>query len=53
MSFALGGSKKYGGKDMVEAHKNLKGLQMAHFNAVEQYLKEALEELDVSKVRNK
>ena len=36
---------------MVEAHKNLKGLQMGHFNAVEQYLKEALEELDVSKVR--
>ena len=37
---------------MVAAHQNLKGLQMIHFNAVEQYLKEALEELNVSKVQS-
>lgn len=52
ISFALGGSKKYGGKSMVEAHKNLEGLQIGHFNAVKQYLAEALEELDVSKVED-
>lgn len=50
ISYALGSSQKYGGKSMVEAHKNLKGLQMIHFNAVEQYLKESLEELEVDKV---
>lgn len=36
---------------MVDTHKHLKGLQMRHYESVCQYLKEALEELDVKKVR--
>ena len=50
IGYALGNSKKYQGKSMVEAHQNLKGLQMTHFDAVGQYLKEALEELEVNEV---
>lgn len=35
---------------MVTAHKNLKGLQMAHFEAVARHLAESLQELDVPQV---
>ena len=49
--FALGGSDTYKGKDMVTAHKHLKGLQMAHFEAVARHLAESLRDLEVPQVR--
>lgn len=48
--FALGGSDTYKGKDMVSAHKNLKGLQMVHFEAVARHLAESLRDLEVPQV---
>lgn len=50
--FALGGADSYKGKDMVTAHKNLSGLQMAHFEAVARHLAEALRDLSVPQVHS-
>lgn len=35
---------------MVSAHKNLKGLQMVHFEAVARHLAESLRDLEVPQV---
>ena len=46
--FALGGPKKYLGKDMREAHKGM-GLNDAHFDAIVNHLASTLLENGVSK----
>jgi hemoglobin len=44
---ALGGPKKWEGKDMRTAHAKLPGLNDSHFNAVAENLKASLTELNV------
>ena len=51
LTYAFGGTDKYDGRYMREAHKELvenQGLTTEHFDAVAEYLMLALEELGVS-----
>lgn len=51
MTYAFGGTEKFTGRNMRDAHKNLvdkMGLTDVHFDAIAQNLVETLQELNVS-----
>lgn len=47
LTYAFGGTTKYTGKSLREAHGQLKGLNEDHFNAVAGHLMDTLEELSL------